>query len=665
QQQQQQQQLQLQQLQQQEDGEREHGQQRFPRAQRLRLNLTALSQRYNLYFASYQNKIHVCIPRKVPNILPWPCLVLKPKKLKTARLVRPAIDQAFGHQINHLMIGNLGHLEVLFFAFDDGDVGAYYTHTIAHYILSASRQREVEGRLPPTSVEPKEFFHENVGDSAWGLAIHQESRLLAVSSNKAEVTVFAFALRQHQPQQLEDLSFDPSPQLWPGQTALGLERDFRTRTRTWKIILPLDVRGSNIPNISFCDDEQGCAELVVAQDIRHRTWFLDIWRMGYPPVDIISETSKMNYVTAEGTGWGVMVLPDNCFKQTSSLLECLSLPPEEISGGTLRKGVFWLDTTRSLSRVRDQANPLSYFAPAPHSPTFLDPRRIAGFPIEEDLDEAGGADEETDISDAARPWTNVNFGLFDRRSLILTGGLPTPRRAPQGYLDDTHDGIHLAQFIVPRFAHVPDASSVGRENYSHWRSPAVPFHKCDFFSRHAKKNISILLTSSTDVCLLHMDPKGTPVLCRQVLPYHNHLNRHLSPYDLHRHYSQRIGMLLHVPELNLVVLGSLCGRVALLRLTKTAKLFYGAPVRRGFRVETVLPRWQEEDKRMRPWCTLHGIAISPMPGPRTDGISLHGQGDGSQGPALKKWRLVLHYLDHTILTYIIMKSKDGEDLLVV
>lgn len=197
------------------------------------------------------------------------------------------------------MIGNLGHLEVLFFAFDDGDVGAYYTHTIAHYILSASRRKQIDGRLPPTSIGPKEFFHENVGESAWGLAIHQESRLLAVSSNKAEVTVFAFALRQNQSRELEDISFDPSPKLWPGKTALGLERDFRTRTRTWKIILPLDQEGSNIPNISFCDDEQGCAEFVVAQDIRQRTYFLDIWRMGYPQVDILHETTKMNYITRE------------------------------------------------------------------------------------------------------------------------------------------------------------------------------------------------------------------------------------------------------------------------------------------------------------------------------------------------------------------------------
>lgn len=360
-----------------------------------------------------------------------------------------------------------------------------------------------------------------------------------------------------------------------------------------------------------------------------------------------------------------MVLPDHYFKQTSSLHECLGLPPNEISGGTLRKETFWLDTTHSISRVKDLANPLSYLVRAPHSPTFGDPRRIIRFPIEDDLEEEGGADEATDIADAALSWAKVSFDLFDRRSVILNEEISRPFQVPPGYLDGNDEGIHLPQFIVPRFAHIPDASSVRREKYADVHSPAVPLHKCDFFSRYAKKNISVLLTSSTDVCLVHMDPTSTPVLCRQVLPYHNHLNRRLSPYDLHRVYSQRISMLLHVPELNLVVLGSLCGRVALVRLTKTAKLFYGAPVRRGFRVETILPRRSEEEEEIRPWCTLHGVAISPVPEPRTDGISLYGQGNERQGPALKKWRLVLHYLDHTILTYIIMNSKDGEDLLVV
>ena|SRR6187402_10462 len=42
------------------------------------------------------------------------------------------------------------------------------------------------------------FFHENVGSSAWGLGIHQASRLIAVGSNLREVTVFSHASREYQ-----------------------------------------------------------------------------------------------------------------------------------------------------------------------------------------------------------------------------------------------------------------------------------------------------------------------------------------------------------------------------------------------------------------------------------------------------------------------------------
>lgn len=38
------------------------------------------------------------------------------------------------------------------------------------------------------------FFHENVGISAWGLAVHQYSRLIAVGTNNSNVHVFQPAL---------------------------------------------------------------------------------------------------------------------------------------------------------------------------------------------------------------------------------------------------------------------------------------------------------------------------------------------------------------------------------------------------------------------------------------------------------------------------------------
>jgi len=202
--------------------------------------------------------------------------------------------------MNNIMVGNLGDFEVVFFAFDDGDVGAYYTHAIAYYILASKGQSSPahHQRVSQSSPKgqsgaiqqrgpqpPKEFFHDNVGLSAWGLAIHEQSRLLAVSSNRHEVTVFAFATTEDPNQDREsEQEEDTSPQTWSGQTALKLERHFQSRSRTWRIVLPLPPEGRNIPALTFCEDETGYAEKIVAVDIEGNTWILDIWKIGCYPI---------------------------------------------------------------------------------------------------------------------------------------------------------------------------------------------------------------------------------------------------------------------------------------------------------------------------------------------------------------------------------------------
>jgi CRT10 len=240
-----------------------------------------------LYFAAYQDHIHVFQPKKAPQILPPPSVVLHLKPTKVGKVIGGAIDRSFPHQVNNLMVGNLGDLEVLFFALDDGDVGAYYTHTIARYITANGEQRQgASGGPSPRLPLPKQFFHENVGMSAWGLAIHEQSRLLAVGSNRHEVTVFAFAINRKPAPADPSARDDHSPLVWSGQTALELEKHFQSRTRTWRIILPTGQEGHNIPSIAFAEDEAGYAESVVAVDINGFTWILDIWKIGSFPIQM-------------------------------------------------------------------------------------------------------------------------------------------------------------------------------------------------------------------------------------------------------------------------------------------------------------------------------------------------------------------------------------------
>ena len=222
-------------------------------------------------------------PNKAPKILPDPSVILTPRKSRAARKAGAAIDSSFPHQMNSIMVGNLGDLEIVCFAFDDGDVGAYYTHTIARCIATNSGHGQSTGGAVSRNAVPKQFFHESVGLSAWGLAVHQQSRLVAVSSNRAEVTVFAFATTDN-PFQGVSVDLDASPTLPDGATAWELEKHFQSRTRTWRIILSTGPGAANIPSIAFADDETGYADKVLAYDIYRHTWIMDIWTLGTMPI---------------------------------------------------------------------------------------------------------------------------------------------------------------------------------------------------------------------------------------------------------------------------------------------------------------------------------------------------------------------------------------------
>jgi hypothetical protein len=268
----------------------------FPKVARVRANLTVMSQRYNLYFAAYQDRIYVYQPQRAPPILPAVSLMLHPPRTKSAKAIGGTLDRQNGHMMNHITVGDLGSLEILLLAYDDGDVIGYFTHLIAHAI--ATRKGHVSLAAGGTKSSPiKPFFHDNVGLSAWGLAIHKQSRLFAVSSNKHEVTVFAFATSDGE----RDLSSsevadswktaaqrktdDDSPTVWSGQTALELETHLQSRTRNWRIVLPFGMEGHNAPSIAICDGSDGNADKVVAVDVRGNTWILDIWKIGgFPAV---------------------------------------------------------------------------------------------------------------------------------------------------------------------------------------------------------------------------------------------------------------------------------------------------------------------------------------------------------------------------------------------
>jgi len=73
-------------------------------------------------------------------------LILEPPRTNTAVRLGGYINDARPHDINQIRVGNLGRLEIILIATDDGDVIAYYTHTL---------RDEIKLRGPPEEKPPK------------------------------------------------------------------------------------------------------------------------------------------------------------------------------------------------------------------------------------------------------------------------------------------------------------------------------------------------------------------------------------------------------------------------------------------------------------------------------------------------------------------------------
>ncbi|KAG6012737.1 hypothetical protein E4U54_007318 [Claviceps lovelessii] len=306
----------------------------IPSMQTFRNNLTALSQKYNLYFTAYRSRIYVYVPRSVPRqtIPRHPDAQIGTYPSSAGRIVRGHIDFDAPHTINHLVVGSLGQEEVIVTCHDDGDVTAFYTKDIAEYIVSKFNMSSAakHGRTSSSPAvsrrrPPKPFFQENVGISAWGIAIHQHSRLIAVSSNRSEITVFAPALATPEPE-TQNCDCDSCCE--------GVEDRVRRRVRNWRVVVALGPLASNIPNISFVDDNYGNADKICAIDIKGAMWLADIWKPKQAAIRVMPSTSPLlkseEFWPASSRGWGILALAKKYFLTVHSEEELLGAPLKDL-----------------------------------------------------------------------------------------------------------------------------------------------------------------------------------------------------------------------------------------------------------------------------------------------------------------------------------------------
>lgn len=366
-------------------------------------------------------------------------------------------------------------------------------------------------------------------------------------------------------------------------------------------------------------------------------------------------------------GWNVLAITDAQLLPTQSMKQAIGLNPKD----AVRRGIYsrhgtWIDTSGSMVAVPDNA------AVSKHEEysAYLQQR----WPDE-------------DSTHGPLPLEFYEHSLADEHEV--------DKVFKPAHVEDEDEEIKLRMIMVPatgdHYAEFKDlytfdkcigpAGAFDREQ--NMPNPACGYKIPREESKLAMlRNISFLRANQEDVEMLTLDGPEHDVgqVCHHVLTNTNiNLQHHVTPWDM-RH-SERCSMLLTIPELHLVVLGSMCGRVALLTLTKPPPTLAAPKLhdlarrpRRAFRVDSVLPFKSEEDNSQRPHVCLLGIAVSPVPETgRVVGMrwrrptAYGGRRRGAGAPpemepeAPRRWRLLLYYMDHTILQYEITKKASAGD----
>ncbi len=124
----------------------------------------------------------------------------------------------------------------------------------------------------------------------------------------------------------------------------------------------------------------------------------------------------------------------------------------------------------------------------------------------------------------------------------------------------------------------------------------------------------------------------------------------------------RMNMIHQIPSLGIVAIASQVGRVALLTMTKLKSHSEHNASLLGFRVEHILPFRSQEDRGERPEVPLLGLAVGPMQGHGLGdehiGVSGTNSAENDSGGGDRRYRLLMIYYDHTVLSYEIGRRKE-------
>lgn len=565
----------------------------------------ALSQRRNLLFVAYGCDIYVWIPKGSRQLLGvQPEMIIHPvmKQPQAAGYIDPSAP----HAINHIIVDDLGVDEVLLLATDSGNVTGYNVEAIFSEINQCA---EFGQKRPFDGIGVKPFFAEYVQKSAWGLATHKFARLIAVSSNTGNITVFAFAMvdlaseheesDQNSSQNMESGDSERDEQTWVKVNKLDHLNEIKHQMPNHrKRNLRMSYKGhfENIPCVSFANFDLDPNGLwMVSTDIFNRVVVWRVWDELRP--------IQMSYLgnphnNPPQRGWFVLPIDPRRVQRHSLKIDACGCQPIP----KMMRNRMILNVTTAMDQVSEASAALalrlsrSSMTHRPLPEDIFSPDCCVGpdsrshySSSQQDLPQACG-DSQTDLDNTTpRAWLRA-----------------TPPIADLIEEDNKNSDVRPFELLVPPVLEENDLPTLER----------IPVHRTSrtSISMHLLTVLTMILAtkprffpllhfSERDICLAPYPLDAEfQTLCKAPLWQRSYMNEEINAA------CDRFNMVKYVPELGIVVAASQKGRVAIITIT------WQEEIGTSFRLDWIVPFFTQEMTDERPMVPLLGIAVSPMPG---------------------------------------------------
>jgi hypothetical protein len=498
--------------------------------------------------------------------------------------------------INNMIVDYLGNHEILLFCTDCGDVFFYYTRRL----LSCRR----DGDSDSDGSEEPQTSHIQMPRPDFRESVGKSAWGLSVHRNSRQLAVTS---NSHNVTVFQFALVDPHqsslptapPMASPNQTATDQVPYDSTRATNQRFMLP---GASNLPCVSFCNTgEDPDGHVIAYGDITGNTCVWDL--------------RKRDFVCWTGH-----------FCKTPSPVSYLCSCLRQATFGHAIWGLHWLDTR--CFRKSD--------SPSTHDATSQEPGIFDCEPSSVALVVPGSS---------SIVFSSQYSPAYPYQRSPRT--IPGRRESDDDDGDYTDDSDYTDDGMTPRGE--PDDTSphgCNKNNMFTWAEstngvPQIP--ACPLLEIGSKQ---ISLHQPRDAA----GRKGRRVVMnhplRQIVrtagQAYVHQPRRRGPID-------RMSFNACIPELGCVVAASPTGRCAVISLmvdtSHPGKGFY------SYRVEHFLPTSEEEEKGIRPGYELMGMAVGPLQGDLDD---------GRIGRRPRRWRLMLHYANDTVLSYELVRSTPME-----